>query len=30
LTVLSTSTPFIIRKHFRSGGRGPRVSSTSL
>ena len=29
-TVLSTSTPFIIRKHLRSGGSGPRVSRTSL
>lgn len=29
-TVLSTSTPLIIRKHLRSGGNGPKVSSTSL
>jgi len=29
-TVLSTRTPFIIRKHFLSAGRGSRVSSTSL
>ena len=29
-TVRSTSTPFIIRKHLRSGGSGPRVSRTSL
>lgn len=30
LTVLSTSTPFIIRKHLRSGDNGSRVSRTSL
>lgn len=30
LTVFSTKTPFIIRKHLRSGGRGASVSSTSL
>ena len=29
-TVLSTSTPLIMRKHLRSGGNGPKVSSTSL
>ena len=29
-TVFSTKTPLIIRKHLRSGGRGVRVSSTSL
>jgi len=29
-TVLSTRTPFIIRKHFLSAGRGSRVSRTSL
>ena len=29
-TVLSTNTPLIIRKHFRSVGSGPSVSSTSL
>jgi hypothetical protein len=29
-TVLSTRTPFIIRKHFLSGGSGSRVSSTNL
>jgi len=30
LTVLSTRTPFIIRKHFLSAESGSRVSSTSL
>jgi hypothetical protein len=29
-TVLSTRTPFIIRKHFLSAGSGSRVSSTNL
>lgn len=29
-TVLSTKTPLIMRKHFRSGGSGLSVSSTSL
>lgn len=30
LTVLSTSTPLIMRKHLRSPGRGSKVSRTSL
>jgi hypothetical protein len=30
LTVLSTKTPLIRRKHFRSGGSGCKVSVTSL
>ncbi|KAI7165233.1 hypothetical protein KC349_g98 [Hortaea werneckii] len=30
LTVRSTSTPLIMRKHFRSPGKGVKVSSTSL
>ena len=30
LTVRSTSTPFIMRKHLRSCGRGSSVSSTNL
>ena len=30
LTVRSTKTPLIMRKHFRSGGRGFKVSRTSL